>query len=93
MYNLKNDPSFNFSRTMSDDSLYNDAILRSHSARNRVDHRMPVEPEPKFISKFNGDYFRFRDRKGHFDWRTLATIDVDRIIREVFNLLQNDTTW
>eukprot|EP01119_Soliformovum_irregulare_P009650 TRINITY_DN2317_c2_g1_i2.p1 TRINITY_DN2317_c2_g1~~TRINITY_DN2317_c2_g1_i2.p1 ORF type:complete len:849 (+),score=286.91 TRINITY_DN2317_c2_g1_i2:371-2917(+) len=40
-------------------------------------------------SNNSSEYFAFRQRRGHFDWRVLAQVDVDRVIRETdLNALQ-----
>ena len=31
-------------------------------------------------------YFFFRERRGHFDWRALAGVEVDKVIKEVVKL-------
>lgn len=41
--------------------------------------------ELKWINTIGQDYFRFKERRGHFDWRLLSSVDVDKVLKEVIN--------
>jgi hypothetical protein len=49
----------------------------------RSRHPVPIRSEARLQTMGESLSFYFKDRRGHFDWRALATVDVDHVIREV----------
>ncbi len=47
---------------------------------NTVNSRTKAELKGADYSR---DFFYFKERRGHFDWRALAAVDPDRVIRDV----------
>ncbi|PRP87000.1 zinc finger protein [Planoprotostelium fungivorum] len=60
-------------------------FMSSASFRQPSHHPHPQQKHTNIAGKPppGGGHFYFRERRGHYDWRSLATIDIDRIAREV----------
>eukprot|EP01114_Cavostelium_apophysatum_P024165 TRINITY_DN9388_c0_g1_i1.p1 TRINITY_DN9388_c0_g1~~TRINITY_DN9388_c0_g1_i1.p1 ORF type:complete len:803 (-),score=228.43 TRINITY_DN9388_c0_g1_i1:49-2457(-) len=61
---------------------YTDTILRSVYGRDGTS-TIRSSSIPSTLSHNELDYFFFKERRGRYDWKTLATIDVDRVAKEV----------
>jgi hypothetical protein len=82
-------------RTTADAGRYNDAILRSiiggtsGTTLETIGAQRAEDITPNVTKYSRGkDYFFFHDRRGKFDWRALATVDVDRVTREVLPVIK-----
>jgi hypothetical protein len=63
----------------------NSTTGRSSNTTVRVATRAPTTHINPPSKKFGDEYFSFRDRRGRYDWRALAAIDINKIGNEVTN--------
>lgn len=74
--------NLNYTTFQASNNLTEDPYLLSNPRRPG-----PVRNETRIQKMGESASFYFKDRRGHFDWRALSTVDVDRVMREVEYLL------